>query len=103
MGKKFQCKNVEKEYSVIAMIKGVNRRVVEITSTDNEYFEKAVLYVKADKRDVPAARLEEEAREYMGRIAPRRNPEPVPLALKLGAAAASAVALTLLIYLLICL
>ena len=85
------------------MIKGVNRRVVEITSTDNEYFEKAVLYVKADKRDVPAVRLEEEAREYMGRIAPKKEPEPIPLALKLGAAAASALAITLLIYLIICL
>ncbi len=85
------------------MIKGINRRVVEITSTDSEYFEKAVLYVKADKRDVPAVRLEEEAREYMGRLAPSEKPSPVPLALKLGTAAASAVALTLLIYLLICL
>ena len=87
----------------MAMIKGVNRRVVEITSTDNEYFEKAVLYVKADKRDVPAARLEEEAREYIGKIAPGKTPSPVPLALKLSAAVASAVALTLLIYLIICL
>lgn len=83
------------------MIKGVNRRVVEITSMDNEYFEKAVLYVKADKRDVPAVRLEEEAREYMGRIAPKRNSEPVPLALKLAAASAAALALVLLVYLIV--
>lgn len=83
------------------MIKGVNKRVVEITSTDNEYFEKAVLYVKADKRDVPAVRLEEEAREYMGRLVPGKESQPIPLALKLAAAAASALALTLLIYLLI--
>lgn len=85
------------------MIKGINRRVVEITSTDSEYFEKAVLYVKSDKRDIPPARLEEEAREYMGRIAPHDKPQPIPLALKLGTAAVSAVAVTLLIYLLICL
>ena len=92
---------MEKDRELTAMIKGVNRRVVEITSTDNEYFEKAVLYVKADKRDIPSARLEEEAREYMGRIAPKRDPEPVPLALKLGAASAAAVAIVLLIYLII--
>lgn len=85
------------------MIKGVNRRVVEITSTDNEYFEKAVLYVKTDKSDVSAARLEAEAREYMDRITTRKICSSVPLALKLGAAAASAIALVLLIYLLICL
>lgn len=85
------------------MIKGVNRRVVEITSTDNEYFEKAVLYVKADRSDVSAARLEEEAREYMDRITPGKVSGSVPLVLKLGAAAASAAALALLIYLFICL
>ncbi len=85
------------------MIKGINRRVVEITSTDNDYFEKAVLYVKSDKGDVSTARLEEEAREYMGRLAPRNYRRQIPLALKIGAAAASAAALTLLIYLLICL
>ena len=85
------------------MIKGVNRRVIEITGTDSEYFEKAVLYVKADKRDVSPALLEEEAREYIGRITPAKQPMPIPLALKLCAAAISAIAVTLLIYLLICL
>lgn len=83
------------------MIKGVNKRVVEITSTDNEYFEKAVLYVKADKLDLPSARLEEEAREYIGKIAPINTGEQIPLALKLAVAAASVLALILLIYLLI--
>ncbi len=83
------------------MIKGVNRRVIEITGTDSEYFEKAVLYVKADKRDISPALLEDEAREYIGRLSPAKPPVPVPLALKLCAAAISAVAVTLLIYLLI--
>lgn len=83
------------------MIKGVNKRVVEITSTDNEYFEKAVLYVKADKLNLPSARLEEEAREYIGKIAPINTGEPIPLVLKLAVAAASVLALILLIYLLI--
>lgn len=83
------------------MIKGVNKRVVEITSTDNEYFEKAVLYVKADKLELPSARLEEEAREYIGRIAPEKQQEPIPLALKLAVASAFVLALILLIYLLI--
>ncbi len=84
------------------MIKGVNRRVVEITSTDSDYFEKAVLYVRSDKSEVPAVRLEAEAREYIRSLVPEK-PRSVPLALKLGAAAASAAALTLIIYLIICL
>lgn len=52
------------------MIKGVNRRIVEITSTEHEYFEKAVLYVRADKSNLPTEKITEEAREYIGRIVP---------------------------------
>lgn len=83
------------------MIKGVNKRVVEIICTDNEYFEKAVLYVKADKPDVPSARLEAEAREFMEGLAPRVRPEPIPLWLKISLAAALTVLLTLLVYLIV--
>lgn len=52
------------------MIKGVNKRIVEITSTEHEFFEKAVLYVRADKSSLPAEKITEEAREYLGRIVP---------------------------------
>lgn len=83
------------------MIKGVNKRVVEITSTDNEYFERAVLYIRPDKLDLPSARLEEEAREYVGRIAPKRENDAVSLVLKLSLAAASILAVTLVVYLII--
>ncbi len=56
------------------MIKGVNRRIVEITSTEHEYFEKAVLYVRTDKSNLPTEKITEEAREYIGRIVPvKRN------------------------------
>lgn len=85
------------------MIKGVNKRVVEIICTDNEYFEKAVLYIKSDKPDVSAARLESEAREYVGNLAPQRRSEPIPLALKLAVASALVLLLTLIVYLVVCL
>lgn len=52
------------------MIKGVNKRIVEITSTEHEFFEKAVLYVRADKCDTPTDKITEEAKEYIGRIVP---------------------------------
>lgn len=56
------------------MIKGINRRIVEITSTEHEYFEKAVLYVRPDKSNLPTEKITEEAREYIGRIVPvKRN------------------------------
>ncbi|MCH5194921.1 MAG: hypothetical protein J1F11_13255 [Oscillospiraceae bacterium] len=81
------------------MIKGVNKRVVEIICTDNEYFEKAVLYVKTDKPEVSSARLEAEARAFMDSIAPRRRPDTVPLWLKLSLAAALTVLAVLIVYL----
>lgn len=81
------------------MIKGVNKRVVEITSTDHEYFEKAVLYVKADKSGIPAEKLDEEAREYLGRIVPVKRKPEISLALKLLLAAAGLMLALLIIYL----
>ena len=85
------------------MIKGVNKRVVEITSTDHEYFEKAVLYVKADKSDTPAERLGEEAREYLGRIVPVKRPrEESSLVFKIAIASSALLLILLVIYLSVC-
>lgn len=55
------------------MIKGVNKRIVEITSTEHEYFEKAVLYVRADKSNLPTEKITEEAKEYLERIVPMKK------------------------------
>ena len=83
------------------MLKGVNKRVVEIICTDSEYFEKAVLYVKTDKPEVSPARLEAEAKEFMEGIYPVRRSETVPLWLKISLAAALTVLAVLLVYLLV--
>ena len=71
-----------------AVIKGVNRRIVEITSTEHEFFEKAVLYVKSDKAALPAEKITEEAREYLRRIIPVKRRTAFPLAVKLAAVGA---------------
>ena len=84
------------------MIKGVNKRVVEITSTDHEYFEKAVLYVKSDKSDVPAERLGEEARMYLGKIVPAGRRREIPLVFKLAVASVMLVLILLVIFLAVC-
>lgn len=84
------------------MIKGVNKRVVEITSTDHEYFEKAVLYVKADKSDTPAERLGEEAREYLGRIVPVKRQRENTLVFKIAIASAALLLILVIIYLSVC-
>ena len=84
------------------MIKGVNKRVVEITSTDHEFFEKAVLYVKADKSSVPKERINEEAREYLDRIVPVKRKNALSLAAKLVLAACAVFGIIALIYLAVC-
>lgn len=84
------------------MIKGVNKRVIEITGTDHEYFEKAVLYVKADKSSAPAEILGEEAREYLGRIVPVKRKREMPLVFKLAIASAALVLILLIIFLSVC-
>ena len=35
------------------MVKGVNRRIVEIKNTNSEYFEKCILYVREDMKSMP--------------------------------------------------
>lgn len=52
------------------MIKGVNRRIVEITGMDNDYFEKAVLYIRTDKSFSLPARIDLEARAAVGQMLP---------------------------------
>lgn len=52
------------------MIKGVNRRIVEISGMKNDYFEKAVLYIRPEKSGEPMSRLELEARSTAAELSP---------------------------------
>lgn len=52
------------------MIKGVNRRIVEISGMKNDYFEKAVLYIRPEKSGEPISRLELEARSTAAELSP---------------------------------
>lgn len=42
------------------MIKGVNKRIIEINSPDSLYFEKAVFYLKPNVRELPGIVAENE-------------------------------------------
>lgn len=46
------------------MIKGVQRQVIEICQTDHDYFERAILVVRADCT-AEQALLREQARQYL--------------------------------------
>lgn len=50
------------------MIKGVNRRVIEINNPDGEYFEKAILFVKPEKSGDNPKILRSVAMEYLSDI-----------------------------------
>ena len=48
------------------MIKGVNRKVIEVSRPDSAYFERAVLYVRPEVNDVPAKATQRETAELFG-------------------------------------
>lgn len=45
------------------MIKGINKQIIEIRCADDRYFEKALLFVRADKCSQPHELLERYANE----------------------------------------
>lgn len=55
------------------MIKGVNKQIVEINSTNSAFFEKAVLYVKPSMQDFSSKALAREAQHYINSIVPQRK------------------------------
>jgi hypothetical protein len=55
------------------MIKGVNKRVIEISDINSDFFDKALLYVKPDRAITPPERLDLEARAFLRTIAPKKR------------------------------
>ncbi len=47
------------------MLRGVNKRVVEITATDNEYFERAILIVRCDKYNTNSNIIDKNAQSFL--------------------------------------
>ncbi|HHX57699.1 MAG TPA: hypothetical protein GX710_06750 [Clostridiales bacterium] len=52
------------------MIKGVNKKIVEINNPKSLYFEKAILYIRPSMSDIPAKLLSQEAQNYLKSIFP---------------------------------
>ena len=47
------------------MVRGVNRKIIEITNVEGGYFEKVLFFVKDDKRSSPDDLLEGQASKYI--------------------------------------
>lgn len=52
------------------MIKGVNRKIIEVNRTDSIYFEKAVFYLRPEVRELPTEVSRAEAEKYISRLIP---------------------------------
>lgn len=50
------------------MLKGVNKRIVEISNTNSKYFYKALLFVKPEYCDLTDKKTEAEANKYLNGI-----------------------------------
>lgn len=47
------------------MTRGVYKKIIEVNDTQNEYFERAILIVKEDKRQTDLAVLKKQAGSYL--------------------------------------
>ncbi len=47
------------------MVKGVNRKVIEINRPDSAYFERAVLYLRPEVSEVPLSAAHAEAEDFL--------------------------------------
>ena len=52
------------------MIRGVNKQVIEVLNTENEYFERAILVVSERYAECNRAKLDRKANEYIAGIVP---------------------------------
>lgn len=52
------------------MIKGVNKQIVEINCTRDEYIERAILFVNPQKAKLPRELLEKKAGDYLNTLLP---------------------------------
>ena len=50
------------------MLKGINRRIIEINRTNNDYFEKAILFVKSDKSNCNKQTLSDQASQFLNNL-----------------------------------
>lgn len=55
------------------MLRGVNRQIIEINSTDNCYFEKAILFVRPEFSELSQTKLQDNANVFLKDIATQKQ------------------------------
>ena len=56
------------------MIRGVNKYIIEVTNTENKYFDKAILFLNPDYSQVSQGKIEIEAKKYIKTVADAKKP-----------------------------
>ncbi len=54
------------------MLKGINRRIIEINRTGNEYFEKVILFVRPEKLEYTHQQLNAQAENYLSSLSHKK-------------------------------
>lgn len=65
------------------MIKGVNKKIIEINNPESIYFEKAVFYLRPEVIELPQQVAEEEIERYIARLgimSAKKKPKKYPIA-----------------------
>ncbi len=83
------------------MIKGVNKKIIEVNHTDSIYFEKAVFYLRPNVRELPAEVSRAEAEKYVSRLGleyrrKKRRPQKIIIVSAVTVIAVSALIIFLL-------
>lgn len=74
------------------MIKSVNKLVLEINNTENQYFEKVILFVRPDQIETNNLQLQENAKQFLKTVnCNQRKKEPhilnkIPIGITLAGA-----------------
>ena len=50
------------------MIKGINKQIIEIKCTNNEYFDKVLLFVNSKNYGIPTEYLKKQAKDFSDKI-----------------------------------
>ena len=56
------------------MIRGVNKQVIEVSATESEYFERAILFVRSKKSDLAHKELKRHAGNLLRKFGPPGEP-----------------------------
>ena len=83
------------------MIKGVNKKIIEVNDPDSLYFEKAVFYLRPHIRELPEEMTREEIEGYISRIGLCPNKTGYSRKIRLAAGAAVLTAAAVLTVILI--